>query len=112
MGKGLNDYLVNIQSGVVVTLDFEKLRKISDEEFRKVHVEENEKYLANHEKLIGHKPSCEYCDGQIEKPEELMREHGISSHVYCFRQLYGNEVREKLSEREQEYFDRIIRILG
>jgi len=108
--KGLKEYLVKSKSGLL-TLDFGKIMGISNRDFRKIHFEENMLFLDSHAKLTGHLPFCEYCEGNIEKPEELIREHGGSSHVYCFESIYESELRENFCEEEQKYFDRLLMVL-
>jgi len=84
--------------------------KLSDKKFKKKHVEEWTSFIDNHEKKRGVKPSCAYCEGLIEKPEELVREHWEISHAFCFEPIYHSELKEKFPEEEQIYFDRIVEL--
>ena len=111
MAKGLIDYLITNQGGLL-TLDIDRLMKLSDKKFRKKHIEENKIFIFNHEKEKGNKPYCEYCEGFVEKPEELVREHGGSSHILCFEPIYHSELREKFPKEEQRYFDRIVEVFS
>lgn len=107
MGKGLKKYLVENSAGLL-TLNFEKLEKLSNRKFRRIQLQENGSFIRNHVKQTGHFPECEYCEEHIAKPEELIREPGGSSHVWCFETIYKGELRKNFCENEQEYFDRLI----
>ena len=111
MTKGLKDFLIQTKEGFF-TLDFDRLRQISKTKFKEIHIEENQKYLENHKELTGNYPECEYCLGQIEKPEELIREHGGSSHFHCFEVIYKSDLRKNFNEQEKEYFDRILNVFS
>lgn len=111
MAKGLKDYIIEKADGCP-TLDVDKLMKLSDKKFKKKHVEENNIFISEHEKLTGNKPFCEYCEGFIEKPEELVREHGGSSHTLCFEPIYHSKLRNKFPKEEQRYFDRVLNVFS
>ena len=100
---------MNVQDGLC-TLDFEKLRKTSDKEFRKIHLEEINSFIRNHVKQTGRKPICGYCKEIVERSEDLVRERGGSSHIWCFEPIYNSELRKKFPGHEQEYFDRLIKV--
>ncbi|MBU1988398.1 MAG: hypothetical protein KKD94_02875, partial [Nanoarchaeota archaeon] len=87
-------------------------KEVSDEKFKKIHREENNIFIRNHVKQTGHFPECEYCEEFITKSEELIREPGGSSHVWCFESVYEGELINKFTEKERGYYSRMIRILS
>ena len=105
--KGLDDYVIEGKNGLL-TLDFERLEELSIKEFRRIHLEENEKFIYNHVQQIGHKPKCVDCPRKIDLADDLIREHDGSSHLNCFMLKYNAELRETFPENEQKYFDRLI----
>lgn len=109
--KGLKKYLVEDGTGGWV-LDYNLSEKISDKKFREIHIEQNKIEIDNFQKLIGHKMSCEYCKEQIEKPEDLVRNAGGNSHVWCFEPIYIDNLKNKFPEHMRKYLDRVIKILG
>jgi hypothetical protein len=88
------------------TLDVKRLMELSADDFVSAFRNEMRNYVKNH----GHSPRCSRCPGKVDA-EDIIRYFGENLHSACFISAYFQE-REKLDEREREYFDRVVKLIA
>lgn len=91
-------------------LDYEKIVKLSEEDFVALYLEMMEGYR-NHNGWWGEAgtPSCSECREEINGPKNLRRYKGLSMHPDCFKRFYEEE--ENDGRLMKEYFGRVAELV-
>ena len=112
--KGLGEYIINDGAENFI-LDYNKLSELSDEEFRRIHLEQNEiDFLKYKSKYRKDDVNCSDCPNIISESKYSIKYAGGFHHVYCFRLKYNVELKDRLNERdklESNYLERLINVL-
>ena len=110
MGIEVRNFIIeNRHLGLAGTasLDYDGLRKLSDEEFEEFYRENMNRYDCWEQ---GIKPQRFRCHESIESPEQMRRYIGQTLHPDCFRQTWEEERKKEINKNRMEYFDRVASI--
>lgn len=83
--------------------DYEKLDKLSDQEFALWYIAKMSRYWWWNQ---GIKPTCWECHQVIEKPKDLRRYCGKNLHPSCFSRIYSEED-ILFNKEDRRYLDRV-----
>lgn len=104
----LSDFVITDKLNLlgIATLDVARLMELSDRDFVGVYRSEIDTFMDNH----GHNPRCSRCSVAVRR-DNLVRYFGENLHYSCFITAYFQE-REELEEREQDFFDRVVKLVA